>query len=117
MSGPAHNHQLGCEGEDAAAAWYEAQGFDVLERNWRVREGEVDLICAKADVIAFVEVKTRSSDRFGGGAAAVGWKKQQRIRQLAMLWLEDQDTFWPTLRFDVIDVDGRGHLVAHVAAF
>ncbi len=117
MSGSAHNNRLGNAGEDAAAAWYESEGFEVLERNWRVREGELDLICGRYELVVFVEVKTRSSSRFGGGAAAVDWNKQRRIRRLAMLWLDRQDGFWPELRFDVIDVDSRGHIEPHVGAF
>lgn len=112
-----HNNRLGDSGEEAAAGWYQAQGFEILDRNWRVREGELDLICGRAGVVVFAEVKTRSSTRFGGGAAAVDWKKQRRIRQLAMLWLAGQQGFWPELRFDVIDVDSRGHIQPHIAAF
>lgn len=113
----AHNNRLGGAGEEVAARWYQSQGFEILGRNWRVREGELDLICGRSGVVVFVEVKTRSSNRFGGGAAAVDWKKQRRIRHLAMLWLEGQAGFWPELRFDVIDVDAKGHIEAHVAAF
>lgn len=117
MSRSDHNGALGGAGEDAAAEWYAAHGYEVLSRNWRVREGELDLVCARENVVAFVEVKTRSSDRFGGGAAAVDWNKQRRIRRLALLWLEERQEFWPELRFDVVAVDGHGHLVAHLAAF
>ncbi len=58
---------LGAEGEDLAARWYEDHGYEVLERNWRRREGEVDLIVRQGKTVVFCEVKTRTTDRFGTG--------------------------------------------------
>jgi putative endonuclease len=101
---------VGRSGEDAAAAWYAAAGYEVLDRNWRVREGELDLIVRGHDAIAFCEVKTRRSDAFGVPAEAVTFRKQQRIRLLAARWLTEHGSSGSTLRFDVADVrpDGRG---------
>ncbi len=116
-----HNRRLGSFGENAAADWYLNHGYDVCERNWRVREGEIDLICELASpnhrVVIFVEVKTRSSARFGGGYVAVDQKKQRKLRQLAMIWLAGNTRFFDELRFDVVDVDARGHLQVWEAAF
>ncbi|MCP3988728.1 MAG: YraN family protein [Actinomycetia bacterium] len=106
----ASNQEVGRAGEDAAAAWYEAMGFRVLDRNWRVRGGEIDLICSDGDIVVFCEVKTRSSVRFGRGIEAVGWRKQQRIRALAIQWLQMAERPYLDLRFDVADVDGAGHV-------
>ena len=72
-----------------AAAWYEDHGYEVLERNWRRREGEVDLIARKGRTVAFCEVKTRSTDAFGTGAESVLPAKQRRIRRLASRWLAE----------------------------
>jgi len=106
--GPGHNRSLGTEGEDVAAAWYEGHGFEVLERNWRRREGEVDLIVRKGRTVAFVEVKTRTSDAAGTGAEAVLPAKQRRIRRLAARWLAEltpsSGRTLVDLRFDVVDI-------------
>ena len=101
---------LGAEGESLAAAWYEAQGYEILERNWRRREGEVDLIVRRGRTVAFCEVKTRSSDRFGTGAEAVLVPKQRRIRRLASRWLSEltpaSGRELVEVRFDVVSIVG-----------
>jgi putative endonuclease len=101
---------VGRNGEDAAAAWYVAAGYEILDRNWRVREGELDLVVRDAGVIAFCEVKTRRGNAFGLPAEAVTVRKQQRLRLLARQWLAAHDTSAADLRFDVAAVlpDGRG---------
>jgi putative endonuclease len=108
--------EVGRSGEDAAAAWYEAEGYAVLDRNWRVREGELDLVVRGAGTIAFCEVKTRRGDAFGAPAEAVTVRKQQRLRLLAGRWLADHGTTGSTLRFDVAEVrpDGRGSWLVDV---
>ena len=100
----------GAAGEAAAAAWYEAHGYQVLERNWRRREGELDLIVRSGRTVVFCEVKTRTSDRFGTGAEAVTEPKQRRIRRLAARWFAELTPASGrralTARFDVVTVDG-----------
>ena len=99
---------LGARGEDLAARWYEEQGYEVLERNWRRREGEVDLIVRRGATVVFSEVKTRSSDRFGTGAEAVLPAKQRRIRRLASRWLSEltpaAGRARVAVRFDVVSI-------------
>ena len=85
----AHQQELGSAGEAVVAAWYERRGYEILERNWRCREGEIDVIARLDDVVVICEVKTRSSDAFGHPAEAVTPAKQQRLRVLAGRWLED----------------------------
>jgi putative endonuclease len=101
---------VGQHGEDATAAWYAAAGYEILDRNWRVREGEIDLVVRNARAIAFCEVKTRRGDAFGLPAESVTARKQQRIRALAGRWLTAHGETAPALRFDVAAVqpDGRG---------
>ena len=99
---------LGTEGEEQAARWYEAEGYEVLERNWRRREGEVDLIVRRGATVVFSEVKTRTTDRFGTGAEAVLPAKQRRIRRLASRWLSELTPAVGRarieIRFDVVSV-------------
>jgi putative endonuclease len=101
------SRQLGIDGEDLAAAWYVAQGYEVVARNWRCREGELDLIVRAGRTFVFCEVKTRTSDAFGAPVEAVHSDKQQRLRRLAARWLEDDAPLRPTeIRFDVASVMG-----------
>jgi putative endonuclease len=80
---------LGREIEERAGAWYLAHGYDVLDRNWRCRDGEIDLVCAHRGrrVVVICEVKARRSDRFGTAVEAVGFRKQLQLRRLGAQWL------------------------------
>jgi putative endonuclease len=99
-----YRRRLGIAGEDAVAAWYEAAGWRVVDRNWRCREGELDLVVMRGDMLVFCEVKTRASTRFGAPVEAVTATKQRRLRMLAARWLADHDTRRRSLRFDVASV-------------
>ena len=70
--GGAHQRALGKTGEDAAAAWYEAHGYEVVARNWSCRQGELDIVARLGRLHVFCEVKARSSEAFGLPAEAVG---------------------------------------------
>ncbi len=107
---------LGAHGEMLAAQWYEARGFRVLDRNWRCRDGELDLVLARGRTVVFCEVKTRSSMAYGAPAEAVTPSKQARIRKLAVRWLHDTGTRAGALRFDVAGVIG-GRVDVIEAAF
>ena len=99
------NRAVGLSGEELAAAWYEARGFEVLARNWRCREGELDLIVGSGRLYIFCEVKSRTSDAFGAPVEAVTRDKQQRLRRLAARWLEDEaPALAREIRFDVAAV-------------
>ncbi len=95
---------LGASGEEAVAAWYESRGYEVVERNWRCREGELDLILRRNRTFVFCEVKTRSSDAFGAPVEAVNRAKQIKLRHLAARWLADSPTRPTEIRFDVASV-------------
>lgn len=96
---------LGAAGEDRAARRYNDDGYEVLSRNWRCRDGEIDLVCADEQTLVFVEVKTRSSLAFGHPAEAVTAEKQARLRRLAGRWIDaHRSTRRPNLRFDVVAV-------------
>lgn len=103
---------LGVAGESAAAGWYESTGYAVLDRNWRCRDGELDLVLGGSGLIVFCEVKTRSSNAYGVPASAVTPTKQRRIRHLAMRWLDEHDVRAQQLRFDVASVlNGRVEVI------
>jgi putative endonuclease len=99
---------LGAQGEALAAKQYEDNGYEILDRNWRRREGEIDLIVRQGKTVVFCEVKTRSSDRFGSGAESVLDAKQRRIRRLAARWLSEltpaSGRNRVEVRFDVVSI-------------
>lgn len=98
----------GAAGEDAAADWYRARGYEVVARNWRCRDGELDLIVRHGRTVVFCEVKARGSTRFGAPVEAVTRTKQARLRRLAARWLDEAPFRALELRFDVASVlEGR----------
>jgi putative endonuclease len=96
--------RLGASGEALAAAWYEAQGYEVLARNWRCRAGEIDLILARDRRVVVCEVKARSSTRYGVPAEAVTPTKQRRLRALTATWLQEAPFAPREVRFDVATI-------------
>ena len=94
---------LGAAGEERAAAWYEARGYAILHRNWRCRDGELDLVARRGRELVFVEVKARRTDRFGTPAEAVTPHKQRRLRRLAGCYVEATGARG-ALRFDVVSI-------------
>ncbi len=99
---------LGRAVEERAAAWYRANGYDVVDRNWRCRDGEVDIVAVRRRdrLVVFCEVKARRSTRFGTAAEAVGRNKQARVRRLAAAWLSGHRGRGAGIRFDVAAWDG-----------
>jgi putative endonuclease len=95
---------LGLSGEDAVAAWYTANGYEIMARNWRCRAGELDLVVRKGRTFVFCEVKTRTSDAFGAPVEAITRQKQVKVRHLAAKWLEDAPMRPIDIRFDVASV-------------
>lgn len=81
---------LGARGEALAARWYQERGYRLLARNWRCREGEIDLVVAKGGEYVFCEVKARSTEAFGGPLEAVTGRKQARLRRLAARYLREE---------------------------
>jgi len=76
----------------------------VLARNWRCREGELDLVLEGSTGLVICEVKTRRGNRYGEPFEAVTATKQRRLRLLAHRWLSEQARGWPSVRFDVASV-------------
>ncbi|MGH3440653.1 MAG: YraN family protein [Nitriliruptorales bacterium] len=99
---------IGDIGEDLAARHLRERGWRIVARNWRTGDGtlrgELDLVAVKGEVLAFVEVKTRRGDGYGGPLAAVTPAKQAKIRALGYAYLRRLDGMAPVVRFDVIAV-------------
>lgn len=101
---------VGRFGEQVAADHLSTAGLEILERNWRCRDGELDIVARDGAALVFVEVKTRSSLAFGLPAAAVDRRKVARLRRLAVRWMDEHrevDRFWGSVRFDVVSVVRR----------
>jgi putative endonuclease len=109
---------LGRWGEDLAVQHLQGAGYEVLARNWRCREGELDIVARQGDALVFVEVKTRSGTAFGEPAEAVHPRKARRLHVLAARWLTQcRPPGWHDLRFDVVSVvrhPGRAPEVRHL---
>lgn len=116
------NQALGARGEELAADSLLSAGYRILERNFRSRGGEVDIVARDRDnTIVFVEVKTRSSLAFGLPQLAVTSRKQRQIAKGALTWLSRNRCHQQSARFDVIAVllhdDGHFDLEHIVNAF
>jgi putative endonuclease len=96
--------ELGSRGESIAATYLTDAGLRVLDRNWRCRDGELDIVARDGGAIVFCEVKTRRATGFGHPVEAVPVTKQRRLRTLAQRWLAAHDEHAPDLRFDVVGV-------------
>lgn len=96
--------KLGAHGERLAARRYEADGYEIVARNWRCNDGELDLVLRRGPELVFAEVKTRSGERFGHPAEAVTPAKQRRIRRLGSRFCAETGERASTLRFDVVSV-------------
>ena len=94
---------VGRRGEAQAADYLRRRGYRIIEAGYRSRYGEIDLIAEKRGIVAIVEVKTRSGDRFAQALEVVDGPKRRRIRLTALQWLAQQERE-PQLRFDVIEV-------------
>lgn len=94
---------VGNIGEEQAAQYLQAKGYEILECQFRSRFGEIDLIVRWGNQIVFVEVKLRKNASWGTPGAAVTTKKQQKLRTTALYWQSLHPEDWD-LRFDVIEV-------------
>ena len=102
---------LGRYGEDLACKYLQAKGYKILKRNFRCRRfGEIDIVASKAEVLSFIEVKTRASLRYGMPAEAVTLAKQRKIYRVAQYYLqcEGLTSRIPMLSFDVFEIIVEG---------
>ncbi|PIF02408.1 MAG: YraN family protein [Propionibacterium sp.] len=109
---------LGETGEDIAAQYLANQGYEILQRNWRCKIGEIDIIALDGDEVVFVEVKCRSGKGFGDPLEAITYAKMAKIRQLAAIWLRECDIYIPSARIDgigVLKIRGSSPRITHIA--
>lgn len=104
----AQAREIGDRGEDLACAYLRGLGWEVVERNWRCPEGELDVVARDGELLVFCEVKARRSARFGEPVEAVGPDKARRLRRLAWAWLEEHEERGRSFRIDVIGIRFRG---------
>ena len=111
---------LGRQGEEAAAAELERLGYAVLERRYRTRHGEIDIVAEDGETVVFVEVKARITGERGTAAEAVTVEKQRRLVAMARDYLSRHRLTARRCRFDVVALDGAGEgqrLVVYRGAF
>ena len=99
---------LGILGEELACAELLRRGYAILARRYRTRFGEIDIVSQRDDVVVFVEVKARRSDRFGVAAGAIPFWKRRRIGAMALDYLAWSGRLNGRCRFDVVAIDGIG---------
>lgn len=108
MAATESKKQIGVRGEDLACAELQRQGMEVLERNWRCRLGEIDIIAAEAGrtglTLVFCEVKCRSGLGFGHPLEAITYAKMRTLRQLAAVWMREHRMKATAIRLDAIGV-------------
>jgi putative endonuclease len=106
---------LGSEGEDMAVRYLKDRGFKILHRNYKTPLGEADIIARDNEATVFVEVKTRSSDRFGEPFEAVDIRKQERLKKIA-LWYQKKEGGETQVRFDVVSIRSAvdGNVIEHI---
>lgn len=97
---------IGLFGEELAVEHLESKGYRILERNWRCRTGEIDLIAEDRGTLVFVEVRTRrATGRFGSAKESIDDRKQHKVRSAAQVYAYQQRALYRAMRFDVVTVE------------
>lgn len=108
---------IGAQGEQLAAGWLRRHGMQILATNWTCQGGEIDIVARDGTDLVVVEVKTRTSTRFGMPSEAVLGAKYARLRRLAGRWLAEHQQRYPGVRIDVVAIllrDRRPALLQHL---
>ncbi len=99
---------LGRTGENLAVAEIERLGYAVLDRRYRTRHGEIDIVAEEGETVVFIEVKARATAGRGTAAEAVTVRKQRRLIAMALDYLSRRHLTHRRCRFDVVAIDGEG---------
>jgi len=116
--GAVDRSRLGAQAEEQCVEWLERAGYRIRERNWLVREGELDIVAEQGELLCFVEVRMRSSARFGDPSLTVTREKQRRVVRAALRYLQRRPAPRRMIRFDVMTVlgQGPGAVIEHLPA-
>jgi len=98
------NKFIGGKGESEAEDYLIKIGYRILEKNYHTPLGEIDIIALDSDTLVFVEVKTRTSDKYGSGLSAVTYQKQVHMAKTALLYITKKQDEFPAYRFDVVSI-------------
>jgi putative endonuclease len=98
--------EIGASGEDRAADALHRRGYRIIERNYRCKMGELDIIAREGPTLVFVEVRSRRSGEFGSALDAVGWRKQNKVSRVAAYYIAVRRPRFDTARFDVVAITG-----------
>lgn len=101
--------EKGRQAEAAARRHLEAKGWRILATNWRCGTGEIDIVAQDGGCLVFVEVRSRSSTRFGTAVESVDWRKRRKVRQAAVAFLAANRVCTPRFRFDIISIQVYGN--------
>jgi len=99
---------IGRDGEEIAAEYLRNNGYRIVEKNYKNRFGEIDIIAKDGNTVVFIEVKTRNTPSYGTPSSAVDSKKQQRMGKVAVTYLIKKRLTHHPVRFDVVSIcDGK----------
>lgn len=102
---PGPKQRIGAFGEELTATYIQERGDEILDRNWRIREGEIDLVSLGSDgIFHFIEVKTRSSLAFGHPFESINREKAQRLQRLALGWLATHGCLGCEYAIDIVAI-------------
>lgn len=110
--------KAGDRAEAVAVRHLKSLGFEILDRNWTCRMGELDIVAVQGECLLFVEVRSVSTDYLDGPELSVTPAKQRRVASAAEIWLSQKGSQYVDIRFDVIGVKwrlGRRSHVEHIA--
>ncbi len=99
-----NNKIKGAIGESKAIEYVKKLGYKIIEKNFTTKIGEIDIIAQDKNYMVFIEVKSRTSLKFGRPSEAVNYHKQNKIKQVALLYMQKLKNFKGFFRFDVLEI-------------
>jgi putative endonuclease len=101
---PDSRKELGAKGEKLAAGFLKRKGYKILQRNYRCKLGEVDIVAEKDKTLVFVEVRTQQTEKFGPPQYSVNSSKRSHISRVALFYIKEKRLVEQSCRFDVIAI-------------